>query len=59
VDSRDGDDDDYDAGWGKRLTRPPELFDNPTSRDIWEEVGGMDEGARISRVSVFDTSTDL
>jgi hypothetical protein len=25
-----------DAGWGKLLTHPPELFGTPTSRDIWE-----------------------
>jgi hypothetical protein len=42
---RNGDDD--DAGWGKLLTHPPELSGNPTSRDIWEKVGGMDKGVRI------------
>jgi hypothetical protein len=31
-----GDDDD-DAGWGKLLTRPPELSDSSTSRDVWEK----------------------
>jgi hypothetical protein len=40
-------DDDDDAGWGKLLTRPPKLSGNPTSRDIWERAGGMDEGVRI------------
>jgi hypothetical protein len=41
---RNGDD---DAGWGKLLTHPPELSGNPTSRDIWGKVGGMDKGVRI------------
>jgi hypothetical protein len=45
------------AGWGKLLTRPPELSGNPTSRDIWVRVGGMDEGVRILRISSWDTST--
>jgi hypothetical protein len=27
------DDDDDDAGWGKFLTRPPELSGNPTSEE--------------------------
>jgi hypothetical protein len=35
-----------DTGWENLLTRPPELSDNPTSRDVWERVGGMDEGVR-------------
>jgi hypothetical protein len=35
------------AGWGKLLTHPPQLSGNPTSRDIWERVGGMDEEVRI------------
>jgi hypothetical protein len=34
---------DKDAGLGKLLTRPPELSGHPTSRDIWERLGGMDE----------------
>jgi hypothetical protein len=38
---------DDDAGWGKLLTRPQELSGNPTSRDIWERVGGIDEGVRF------------
>jgi hypothetical protein len=42
-----GDDDDDDAGWGKLLARPPELSGNPTSRVIWEQVGGTDERVRI------------
>jgi hypothetical protein len=54
-----GDNDDYRESWGKLLNRPPELFGNPTSRDIWERVGGMDKGVRISRISILDTSTDL
>jgi hypothetical protein len=32
---------------GGNSTRPPELSGNPTSIDIWERVGGMDEGVRI------------
>jgi hypothetical protein len=36
-----------DAGWGKLLTCPPELSGRPTSRVIWEQVEGMDEGVRI------------
>jgi hypothetical protein len=43
------DDDDDDGGWGKLLTRPPGLSGNPT-RDIWERVGGIDEGVRILRI---------
>jgi hypothetical protein len=39
VESRSDD----DAGWGKFSTRPPELSGSPTSRDIWERVGGMEE----------------
>jgi hypothetical protein len=35
------------AGWGKLLTHPPQLSGNPTSGDIWERVGGMDEEVRI------------
>jgi hypothetical protein len=50
VESRSGDDDD-DTGWEKLLTRPPELSSNPTSRDIWERVGGMD-GVRIFPISI-------
>jgi hypothetical protein len=41
-----------DAGWGKLLIRPPEFSDNPTSRVIWDQVGGMDEGARILRIII-------
>jgi hypothetical protein len=47
-----------DAGWGKLLTRSPELSGIPTSRDIWERIGGMD-GVRISLINIFDTSTDI
>jgi hypothetical protein len=49
---RGDDDDDDDTGWGKLLTRLPELSGNPTSRDIWELVGGMDEGVRILSTSI-------
>jgi hypothetical protein len=59
VDSLGADDDDDDAGWGKLPTRPPELCGSPTNRDIWEQVGGMDEGVRILRISIWDTSTHL
>jgi hypothetical protein len=44
VDSHGGD----DVGWGKHLTRQPKLSGSPTSRDIWERVGGMDEGVKIA-----------
>jgi hypothetical protein len=37
------DDGDDDAGWRELLTPPPKLPGNSTSRDIWEEVRGMDE----------------
>jgi hypothetical protein len=37
---------------GKLLTCPPEISGNPTSRDIWKLVGGMDEGVRILRISI-------
>jgi hypothetical protein len=43
--------DDY-AGWEKLLTRPPDLSGNPTSKDIWKRVRGMDEGKRILRTSI-------
>jgi hypothetical protein len=43
------------VGWGKLLTRPPELSGNPTSKNIWGRVGRMDEGVRISRISIFDS----
>jgi hypothetical protein len=52
VDNHCGGGDDDDVGWGKLLTRPPELSSNPTSRDIWERVKGMDEGVRILRISI-------
>jgi hypothetical protein len=56
LESHGGDD---DAGGGKLLARPPELSGNEASRDIWERVGGTDEGVRISHISIiFDTSTD-
>jgi hypothetical protein len=50
---------DDDTGWGKLLTCPPELSGNPTSRDIWKRVGGMDKEMIISRISIFDTSVDI
>jgi hypothetical protein len=31
--------DDDDDGWGKLLTRPQQLSDNLTSKDIWDRVG--------------------
>jgi hypothetical protein len=40
------------AGWGKLLTRPPELSDSPTSRDILERVGEMHEESRILYISI-------
>jgi hypothetical protein len=43
---------DEDAVWIKLLTRPPELSGSHTSRDIWEQVGGMKEGVRILRISI-------
>jgi hypothetical protein len=43
---------DDDAGGGKLLTRAPELSGNATSRDIWKQVGGMDEGVRILPISI-------
>jgi hypothetical protein len=36
----------------EKLTCPPELSGSPTSRDIWELVGGMDEGVRILNISI-------
>jgi hypothetical protein len=48
-----------DASWGKLLTHPPELSGSPTSRDIWEQVGGMDEGVRILYISISDVSINL
>jgi hypothetical protein len=38
---------DDDSGWGKLLTRPPELSCDPISRVTWKKVGGMKEKARI------------
>jgi hypothetical protein len=43
---------DDDASWRKLLTHPPELSGSPTSRDIWEQVEGMDEGVRILHISI-------
>jgi hypothetical protein len=48
VESLGGGGDGDDDGWVK-LTCLPELSGNPTSRDIWERVGGMDEEMRILR----------
>jgi hypothetical protein len=45
-----GDNGDDDTDW-KKLTRSPELSGNHSSGDIWELAGGMEEGARISRIS--------
>jgi hypothetical protein len=44
---------DEDVGWGKPLTRPLQLSGNPESRDIWERVGEIGEGVRISRVRLY------
>jgi hypothetical protein len=38
---------DHNAGCEKLLTHPPECSGNHTSRVIWEQVQGMDEGVRI------------
>jgi hypothetical protein len=43
IESHGGD----DAGWRKLLTHPPELSGSPTTRVIWKQVVGMDEGVRI------------
>jgi hypothetical protein len=51
VDGHGGVNDD-DTGWWKLVTRPPELSGNPTSRDIWERVGGMDKEVRILLISI-------
>jgi hypothetical protein len=55
VDGRGGD----DAVWRKLLTRPTELSGSPASRDIWEEIGGMNERVRIFHVDIWDTSTNF
>jgi hypothetical protein len=34
------------TGWGKLLTRLPQHSGSPTSRVVWEQVGGIDEGVR-------------
>jgi hypothetical protein len=44
--------DDDVAGWKKLLTRPPDFSGNPISRDIWEQVGGMEHGMRILLISI-------
>jgi hypothetical protein len=44
--------DDDDAGWRKLPTPPPELSGNPTSGDIWERVGRMNEEGRIFLISI-------
>jgi hypothetical protein len=41
-----------DAGWRKLLTRPSELSSSSASIDIWEQVGGMDEGVIIFLTSI-------
>jgi hypothetical protein len=38
---------------------PPELSGNPTSRDILEQVEGVDERVRILCLSIWDTSMDI
>jgi hypothetical protein len=43
---------DDNAGFGNLLTRPPELSCSPASRIIWEQVGTMDGGVRILRISI-------
>jgi hypothetical protein len=43
---------------GENSWRPPQLTGSPTSRDIWEQVGGMDKGVRILHI-IWDTSVDL
>jgi hypothetical protein len=50
---------DDDVGWGKPLTRQPKLSGSSTSRDIWERVGGMDEGVKIAYSVSEILSTDL
>jgi hypothetical protein len=52
MENHDDDDDDDDASWGRLLTHPSELSGNPTSRDILEQVGRMDEGVIILRISI-------
>jgi hypothetical protein len=47
--------DDDDGGWEEPITRPPELSGNPTRRDMWERVGGMDKEVGISNISIFGT----
>jgi hypothetical protein len=44
--------DDY-AGWGKLLTRPLELFGSPSSSDMWEHVGGLEEGSEKFSLQAF------
>jgi hypothetical protein len=43
---------DFDVGWGKLLTHPPELYGNHISRDIWKRVEEKDEGVRIFLISI-------
>jgi hypothetical protein len=43
---------DDEAGWGEYLTRPPELCGSPTSRNIWKQAVGMEEGVRILHISI-------
>jgi hypothetical protein len=43
---------DNDANWEELLTHPPELSGSPTSRDILEQVLGIDEGVRILHNSI-------
>jgi hypothetical protein len=50
---------DDDASWRQLLTRPPELSGNLTSRDIWKQVGEMDEEKECCVFSIFYTLKDF
>jgi hypothetical protein len=50
---------DDDTGWEKLLTCPPEFSGNPTSRDIWDWVGGMDEEVRNLPCKYFVQTCDF
>jgi hypothetical protein len=45
--------------WWLGKTADSSTSGNPSSRDIWERVGGMVAEVRISRVSIWDALTDL
>jgi hypothetical protein len=55
VESHGGD----DVGWGKFLTRSPELYGSPTSRYIRKQIGGMDEGVRTLHISIWYASMNI